>query len=175
MALHIIIDGYNLIRQSHSLCVLDQEDLQLGREALVDMLAAYKKIKGHMITVVFDAMYSHAISQQTERIKGIKIIFSRHGELADDVIKRMAEKERERALIVSSDHEILNAAESSGASTISSIEFENRISMASYIDGKGMDSMEDENKGWQPTTKKKGPKRRRSKKERKQHVKIQKL
>jgi len=175
MALHIIIDGYNLIRQSHSLSIIDQEDMQLGRETLIDMLVAYKKLKGHMITVVFDAMYSNAVSQQTERVKGIKIIFSRQGELADAVIKRMAGKERERALVVSSDSEILRSAESSGASTIPSVEFEDRISMASYIHGKGMDSIEDENTGWQPTTRKKGPKRRRSKRERKQHVKIQKL
>lgn len=175
MALHIIIDGYNLIRQSNSLRILDQEDLQLGREALIDMLAAYKKIKAHKITVVFDAMYANAISQHKERIKGIKVIFSRQGETADAVLKRLAEKERERALIVSSDHEITHAAESYGAATIGSVDFEDRIVMASYMSSKGLNAMEDENSGWQPTTRKKGPSRRRSKKERKQHVKIQKI
>lgn len=175
MALHIIIDGYNLIRQSSSLSAIDQEDIQSGREALIRMLAAYKKIKGHQITVVFDAMYSNAISRQTESVQGIKVIFSRQGELADAVLKRLAEKERERALVVSSDHEILNVAESWGAATISSIEFEDRISMASYMDNKGLNSMEDEEGEWQPTTKKVGPSRRRSKKERKQNMKIQKI
>ena len=175
MALHIIIDGYNLIRQSSTLSLIDQEDLQLGREALIDMLAAYKKIKAHKITVVFDAAYSDAVSQQTENIKGIRVVFSRQGELADTVIKRMAEKERERALVVSSDHEILNTVESSGASTISSVAFEYRISMASYMTQKGMQSLEEEDAGWQPTTKKKGPRRKKSKRERKQKVKIRKL
>ncbi|MFH2063766.1 MAG: NYN domain-containing protein [Pseudomonadota bacterium] len=175
MALHIIIDGYNLIRQSPSLSVLDQADLQLGREALVDMLAAYKKIKGHKITVVFDAMYANAISRHTENLKGIEVIFSRQGETADAVLKNLAGKERERALVVSSDHEILNAAESSGAATIASVEFEDRITMASYMNSKGLGSIEDEDTGWQPTTRKKGPKRRRSKKERKQYVKIKKI
>jgi len=54
LSIHIIIDGYNLIRQSNSLSILDMQDIQLGREALVDMLAAYKKVKPHRITVVFD-------------------------------------------------------------------------------------------------------------------------
>ncbi len=128
-----------------------------------------------MITVVFDAMYSNAVSQQTEQIKGIKVTFSRQGELADTVIKRMAKSEKERALIVSSDHEILNFAESHGAATITSIEFEDRISMASYMAVKGLELEDEDNVGWQPTTKKKGPKRRRSKKARKQNIKIRKL
>ena len=54
MSIHIIIDGYNLIRQSTTLSALDQQDIMLGREALVDTLAAYRKIKHHRITVVFD-------------------------------------------------------------------------------------------------------------------------
>ncbi|MCD4762468.1 MAG: NYN domain-containing protein, partial [Desulfobacterales bacterium] len=47
MSLHIIIDGYNLIRQSTTLSDLDGQDIQLGREALLNMLVAYKKIKHH--------------------------------------------------------------------------------------------------------------------------------
>jgi len=175
MALHIIIDGYNLIRQSQTLSLLDQEDLQTGREALVDMLAAYKKLMGHMITVVFDGRYSDAVSEQRQQMKGIKIVFSRHGELADEVIMRMAKAEREKAVVVSSDNEILNFSESQGAATIGSGEFEEKVSMASYMAVKGVDPEEGEGEGWQPTTKKKGPKRRLSKKARKQRVKIKKL
>ena len=40
--------------QSSSLSALDRQDIQLGREALLHTLSAYKKIKRHMITVVFD-------------------------------------------------------------------------------------------------------------------------
>ncbi len=67
------------------------------------MLAAYRKIKPHRITVVFDGHHSPAFSQQRARKKGIAIRFSRRGESADDLIKRMASKEREKALVVSSD------------------------------------------------------------------------
>jgi predicted RNA-binding protein with PIN domain len=64
MSIHIIIDGYNLIRQSTTLSTLDQQDIMLGREALVDMLAAYRKIKPHRITVVFDGRSSPVFSPQ---------------------------------------------------------------------------------------------------------------
>lgn len=45
MALHIIIDGYNLIRQSRQLAAFERMDLQTGREALLDQLAVSKKVK----------------------------------------------------------------------------------------------------------------------------------
>ncbi|MBU4288844.1 MAG: NYN domain-containing protein, partial [Proteobacteria bacterium] len=69
MSLHIIIDGYNLIRQSTTLSDLDRQDIQLGREALLNMLAAYKKIKRHRITVVFDGTNAHFSSQRKDKIK----------------------------------------------------------------------------------------------------------
>jgi predicted RNA-binding protein with PIN domain len=173
MSIHIIIDGYNLIRRSSSLSTLDQQDIQLGREALLDTLSSYKRIKHHMITVVFDGAHAPPFSQHKDRVKGIKIKFSRSGETADTVVKRMAAREREKALVVSSDLDIVNFAASMGAATISSPEFEEKITMAVYMDTKGE---ADQNQGgWVPTTKKKGPSRRLSKRKRRNRVKIKKL
>ncbi len=167
MSLHIIIDGYNLIRQSHTLSRLDLEDLQLGREALVDKLAAYKKIKRHKITVVFDGTNAPLFSFHKDRTKGIRIVFSQRGELADQVIKKMTAKEKQKALIVTSDRNLVDYAVSQGASTISSPEFEGRMTQSLFMDTTGADIDESETDGWKPTTKKKGPKKRRSKKDRK--------
>ncbi|MCK4467804.1 MAG: NYN domain-containing protein, partial [Desulfobacterales bacterium] len=100
MSIHIIIDGYNLIRQSDRLSVIDRRDIQSGREALLDTLAKYRKIKKHKITVVFDGTNAPSFSRRVEKLNGVKILFSRNGELADTVIKRMAAMEREKALIV---------------------------------------------------------------------------
>jgi len=173
MSIHIIIDGYNLIRRSSSLSTLDQQDIQLGREALLDTLETYKRIKRHKITVVFDGTNSSPFALQKNQIKGIKVKFSRSGETADTVIKRMAASEREKALVVSSDLDLVNFAASTGAATISSSAFEEKIAMAVYMDTKGI---EDEVQGgWIPTTKKKGPSRRLSKRKRRNRVKIKKL
>jgi hypothetical protein len=75
MAVHIIIDGYNLIRQSAELSPLDRIDLQQGREALLELLAAYKKIKRHHITVVFDGTDAYSLYRQRDQVKGIKVLF----------------------------------------------------------------------------------------------------
>lgn len=173
MSVHIVIDGYNLIRQSNSLSTFDRQDIQLGREALIDTLAAYKRIKHHKITIVFDGTNAPPFSQHKDQIKGIKIKFSRSGETADTVIKRIVVKEREKALVVSSDLDVVNFAASNGAATISSPEFEEKIIMAAYMDTKGVEN--EDSDGWIPTTKKKGPSRRLSKRKRRNMVKIRKL
>ena len=48
MSLHIVVDGYNVIRQSKQLSILDLRDIQEGREALLDILAEYRKSKSYM-------------------------------------------------------------------------------------------------------------------------------
>lgn len=173
MSIHIIIDGYNLIRQSNFFSPIDRRDMQLGRETLIETLAAYKRIKGHKITVVFDGTQAPSFFQSRDQIKGIKVKFSRNGESADTVIKRMAAREKEKALVVSSDLDVMNFAASSRCTTLTSVRFEEKITMATYLDTKGIEQ-EDEG-GWVPTTKKKGPRRRLPKKKRQSRIKIKKL
>ncbi|MBW1893254.1 MAG: NYN domain-containing protein [Deltaproteobacteria bacterium] len=175
MAIHIIIDGYNLIRQSCTLSMLDQQDIQTGRDSLITLLAAYKKIKAHKITVVFDGADAPVFSNQSDSMKGIKIKFSGQGETADAVIKKMASSEREKALVVTSDKDIINFVSSRGAATICSTEFEKKILMADYMMVKGVRGEDEDENGWKPTTKKRGPKRRLSKKERQNRIKTKKL
>jgi hypothetical protein len=89
------------------------------------------------------------------------------------VIKKMAAVEKQKALVVSSDREIVRSADSSGAATINVIEFENKLILASGMDG--MESDRDNYAGWTPTTKKKGPSRRLSKRQRRNRARVRKL
>jgi uncharacterized protein len=174
MGTHIVIDGYNLIRQSRRFSELDRQDLQSGREALVAALAAYKKVKSHRITVIFDGTDAPAGMPRRDKEKGIAIRYSSSGELADTVIKRMAGREKEKLMVVTSDQEIVRYAEARGCATIGSVAFEDRLMMAQYMDQKGVDDASEGN-GWRPTTRKKGPSRRLSKRQRKNLKKIDKL
>jgi uncharacterized protein len=174
MAIHIIIDGYNLIRQSSELATLDRQDLQLGRDALVDLLAAYKKVKAHKITVVFDGSDDAGVFDGRDRAKGIAIRYSSGSETADDVIRRMARRERSKALVVSSDREVMAAAEAAGATAMTSPAFEEKLIMARYVAVKGGGEMVESN-GWVPTTRKKGPSRRLPKRKRRSNARVKKL
>ena len=174
MGIHIVIDGYNLIRQSRNFSELDRQDLQTGREALVKSLAAYKKIKSYAITVVFDGTTAPVGMSRRDVQLGIKLYYSAPGETADTVIKRMATREKEGMLVVTSDNDVARYCQSKGAAVVGSAEFEDRLLMAQYMDLKGIDD-QDEDSGWQPTTRKKGPSRRLTKRQRKLNKKISKL
>lgn len=175
MGIHIVIDGYNLIRQSSRLRALEHRDQQTGREALVDALAAYKRVKPHPITVVFDGTDAPTGMPRRDVHKGIKLFFSAPGETADDMIKRMAAREKDKLLVVTSDNDIIRCVESLGAATIGSQDFEERLIMARYMDLKGGADEDGHDSGWQPTTRKKGPSRRLTKRQRKIRRTLSKL
>ncbi len=122
--MHVIIDGYNVIRQSSQLQILDAMDLQAGREALLELLAQYRSRSHHRITVVFDGWQHGDLKESRDQHQGILIIYSRRGERADEVIKRLLHQERERALVVTSDREIQVCAEHVKASWINAGQFE---------------------------------------------------
>ena len=42
--MHLIIDGYNLIRQSDVLRAHERRGLEAGRKALLHMLAGYRRV-----------------------------------------------------------------------------------------------------------------------------------
>ena len=192
MPVHIIIDGYNFIRQSNYLSKLDNKDIELGREALIDILAIYKRYKSYKITIVFDGTHQKIYNNFTfgnnkDLKKGIEILFSKRGETADEVIKKIVLKEREQALIVSSDNEIINFSISCKACFIKSKDFEKKI--ASFLDCSNYSDCSDcsnydnydnkeyfeEKKTWNFSTKKKGSSRKLSKKDRQNKIKINKL
>lgn len=174
MSVHIVIDGYNLIRQSDALMRMEQVDLQAGREALIDRLVAYKRVKPHQITVVFDGTRAPGFSPARDRVRGISVVFSRSGETADAVIAQMARRLREKALVVSSDRAVAAAAASAGAAFINSPEFETHLEMAVHLDGE-TPGTEEISREWKPTTRKKGPRRRAPKRQRRNRAKIRKL
>jgi len=101
MAVHIIIDGYNLIKQSPVLSRLDHMDIEKGRNELISRLAAYRKVKKHGITVVFDGCKGGGIKQERTRDRGINIVFSKKGEEADEEgLLLEALEERAEAVLV---------------------------------------------------------------------------
>jgi len=173
MSMHLIIDGYNLIRQSKVLSPLDRQDIARGREALIGRLAAYRRLKPHRITVVFDGIQAPDLSPTRDRVQGITIVFSRRGESADTVITRMARQEAGQAMVVSSDLALARAAEACGAAAIDSPEFEARMAMAVAMEGSAEPA--EEPPGRRVSTRKKGEGRRLPKRLRQQRMKAAKL
>jgi predicted RNA-binding protein with PIN domain len=163
--MHLLIDGYNLIKQSPALRSLEQVELQKAREGLIERLARYKRVKGHSITVVFDGWQEGRAAGQRERSRGIEVVFSRAGEKADDVLKRLAAEKKGAAVVVTSDREVASFAEKKGAGVMSAPDFEDRMEMARFYDLKGGEEEASPDRPVAPE--KKGPSRRLSKSQRK--------
>lgn len=169
--MHLIVDGYNVIRQSPQLQLLDAMDLQAGREALLELLAQYRSRSHHRITVVFDGWQHGDLQESRDQHQGILIIYSRRGERADEVIKRLLHQERERALVVTSDREIQVCAEHVKASWIHAGQFE-----LSYLHPTAARNHEGEaDTSATRGTHKKGPARRLSKLQRQLQKRLKKL
>lgn len=175
MSVHIIVDGYNLIRQSPFLAALDRRDLAEGRQALIDMLAAYKRLKGHAITVVFDGGGEHLLYDSRDRDRGIHIRFSRRHETADAVIKEISQKEKQKALVVSSDRQVADFAASQGSATIGAREFEEKMALAVWMSSQGMAGKPLEGDEGPVSKGKKGPARRLTKRQRQNQKKLDRL
>lgn len=171
MALHIIIDGYNLIRQSATLSLLDAHDLEAGRKALLEALAAYRRRRPHLVlTVVFDGWQAGELRETRDLFQGVKVIFSRRGERADEVIKRLLAKERQRGLVVSSDRELQQWADRVGAAWVGASRFE-----LEYLSGNLGPFPEEEDERASQGARKKGPAQRQSKRERQRQRRLKKL
>src|SRR5664280_3570007 len=174
--MHILIDGYNLIRQSVTLKRFERQSLDAGRRALIAWLADYRRRKDHRITVVFDGWESGPAQEERDYSSGISIIYSSRGEKADEVIKRLTAQSDEEILVVSSDREISSFAIRRGKTAISSPEFE--MIMTKTINGPQTfefeEEKEDEEEYGRPF-KKKGPARRLSRAQRNAQTKIKKL
>lgn len=178
--MHIIIDGYNLIRQSPSLKRFERISLEQGRMELIHRLAEYKRLRGHKITVVFDGWLDGAVQEERQREKGIRIVYSRRGRTADDVIKEMASHSAEEILVVTSDRAVASAVGRRGTVAVSSPEFEARIQCemeaAFFMTDTELTGPEPDDEPVSPAgTQKKGPSRRMSKRKRLAQRKLKKL
>ncbi|MFO8112737.1 MAG: NYN domain-containing protein [Desulfosalsimonadaceae bacterium] len=175
MSLHVIIDGYNFIRQSEALRDFERQALEFGREALVERLVEYRRIKRHKITLVFDGSQKYFFPDANTSWKGVGIKFSRHGETADALIKKMARREKEKAVIVSNDRDIGRFAEANGATVLESGTFEEKLWMAEMMGSEESASESEPDRHRGNLTKKKGPAKKLPKKTRRAQKKTGKL
>jgi predicted RNA-binding protein with PIN domain len=126
MAIHIIVDGYNLIGSEKGL----HGKLENHRKRLLERLQQYHEIRGYPITVVFDGWRSGWIHEVEEKAGDLAVIFSRQGEKADSVIQRMASEMGSACVVVTSDREVRRSVEASGATAIYAREFERKLAEA---------------------------------------------
>ena len=165
MASRVIVDGYNLIGSEKGL----RGNLQGQRDRLVRELRDYQERKGCVITVVFDGWRSGWIYETEERTGDLTVIYSRQGEKADSVIKRLAREMGSACIVVTSDRELRQAVEASGATAIYTSEFKAKL----YGSGEARPAID--HSSLSLSRQKKGNAKRLPKKERKRRERLRGL
>jgi len=178
--MHIIIDGYNLIRQSDALRKHERLSLEAGRNALIRSVSYYKARRGHKVTVVFDGWQGGPIEEERDKLLGTDIIYSRKGEKADEVIKRMVQKRAEEIVVVTSDRDIADFVDRRGGTAISSHEFAELLEKVKTVaiddTCRGEEKfVQEDDDATERRTKRKGSSRRLSRRKRSSMLTLRKL
>ncbi|MFQ5559771.1 MAG: NYN domain-containing protein [Nitrospinota bacterium] len=139
----ILIDGYNAM-MAGSMALSNGALADDLRDSFIEKLVSYSALKGHITTVVFDGWRHGRPLEQTNLLRGVTVVFSKKGERADDVIKRMVSPQGMEWVVVSSDLDVRRFCQAKGAVAIHASEFIDKMGLAPYTVMKGVLSEEDE-------------------------------
>lgn len=114
-AVHVIVDGYNVTKTGYPELTLSAQ-----RDRLAGQLAALAARTAAEVSVVFDGAGVVAVPAAGPR--GVRVLFSDPGVLADDVIRAMvaAEPEGRPVLVVTSDRAVADSVRRRGAHPVPS-------------------------------------------------------
>lgn len=123
---HLIVDGYNVTKSRWP-----DSSLETQRDRLLSGLAPVVARTRAEVSVVFDA---GDVAQRpvVNRPRGVRVLFSPLGVIADDVIRDLvaAEPQGRPVVVVSSDHEVVRDVLRSGARTVAAAALSNLLARA---------------------------------------------
>lgn len=147
--MQLIVDGYNLLfsdkricgnisetKPSHSGYTKHQTNkLEEAREFLISRIASYNRSRKDEITIVFDGITNSSRRNKTlSQSDYTKIIFSGNEENADDLIIRLVKLQPNprQVTVITSDNYIKQNIKPIGATIIDSVNFVDKLGIASY-------------------------------------------
>jgi predicted RNA-binding protein with PIN domain len=122
---HLFVDGYNVTKRGFGDVSLEQQ-----RSRLVSGLGGIAAQSGAEVTVVFDG--AEKIVGLPGVPRGVRVLFSRKGETADDLIRQLvrAEPPGRPVVVISSDREVADGVRRHGAYPLSSDTLLRRLARA---------------------------------------------
>jgi uncharacterized protein len=131
MGRDILVDGYNIIKNSALFQAVEAQNLAAARAALLAQLVNRYRHTPHRVIVVFDG---NAASEQVTHERRIRIIYSRYNETADSVIARLAAEARQAGREVemySNDGEVQQAVAQQGGGVHSASQLTSQLNAPS--------------------------------------------
>ena len=89
LEIFLLVDGYNMIFAWDELRCLAQDDLELARQTLINILCNYQGFRKCNLILVFDAYKVTNGQEKIEKQNGIYVVYTRHAQLADNYIERV--------------------------------------------------------------------------------------
>jgi predicted RNA-binding protein with PIN domain len=107
---HLIVDGYNVTKRGYG-----DLDLEQQRNRLVAGVSAIAAQTGAEVTVAFDG--ADRVPGLPPAPRGVRVLFSRKGQTADELIRRLvrAEPDGRPVVVISSDREVADGVRRAGA------------------------------------------------------------
>jgi predicted RNA-binding protein with PIN domain len=107
---HLVVDGYNVTKRGFAEMSLEQQ-----RKRLITGLGGIAAQTGDEVTVVFDG--AERVHGLPPAPRGVRVLFSRKGETADELIRRLvrAEPAGRPIVVISSDREVADGVRRHGA------------------------------------------------------------
>ncbi|HEX4429425.1 MAG TPA: NYN domain-containing protein [Frankiaceae bacterium] len=116
--IHLIIDGYNVTKLGYASLTLEDQRSRL----LAGLGALAARSSGVELTCVFDATAAAARPVAAGTPRGVRVLYSALGELADQLIVRLAaaEPQGRPVVVVTNDREVIETVRRSGAEALPS-------------------------------------------------------
>ena len=126
---YLFVDGYNIINSWEVLKEKSQISLEEARIELLEILSEYQHYSGIVIIVVFDAHQIKGKSRTEEKYKGLRVIYTKENETADNYIERVLDEigRIKRVRVATSDWMEQQIVLSRGGTRISAKELEVEI------------------------------------------------
>ena len=112
---HMLVDGYNVTKTGYGELSLEQQ-----RSRLITGLGGIAAQTGAEVTVVFDG--AERMIGLPPAPRGVRVLFSKKGETADELIRQLvrAEPAGRPIVVISSDREVADGVRRHGAYPLSS-------------------------------------------------------
>ncbi len=100
----LVVDGYNVIG-AWELAAKKCWTFEECREQLLNRLEEYGAFRGYEVVLVFDGTQSGRLIRSEEQSGDVHIVYTRHGETADQYIERLCDTQprRREVLVATSD------------------------------------------------------------------------
>lgn len=167
--MQLVIDGYNLIHHVPELAMA--EATGQGADALATALNLYRRKKAHKITLVLDGGPEPDGGRQA--LHGVPTLFSGHARSADDVIADLAARHGPGLTVVTSDRDLARRCQAHDAQVVASGRF--AALLMGCVLGPGDAAEDEDDGGWDFSTRKKGPAARAPKRLRRRKSVLDKL